>query len=129
MQVVRGVRVRQGDIAGLVKETEAGVKYLSFQGIPYAAPPVGDLRFKVRTGKARTNFPQIIYDLAGDTYFIFILFFGAFSGAERGQVMGTGRTEGLQGWPQLHASQGQQVQGKADLLDAHCAAKRLQTAG
>ncbi|XP_034237146.1 juvenile hormone esterase-like isoform X2 [Thrips palmi] len=45
-QVVRGVRVKQGDIAGLLRTTDNGFKYVSFRGIPYAAPPVGELRFK-----------------------------------------------------------------------------------
>ncbi|KAK3919038.1 Esterase FE4 [Frankliniella fusca] len=47
-QVVRGVRVAQGQLAGLAQATEAGFQYLAFQGIPYAEPPVGNLRFKLR---------------------------------------------------------------------------------
>ncbi|XP_049774677.1 esterase E4-like [Schistocerca cancellata] len=38
--------VRQGALRGKVATTHSGKKYYSFQGIPYAKPPVGPLRFK-----------------------------------------------------------------------------------
>ena len=41
------VRVTQGDLRGRRIITKSGLQYYSFQGIPYAAPPVGNLRFKV----------------------------------------------------------------------------------
>ena len=40
-------RIPQGELRGSVKSTVNGLKYYSFQGIPFAKPPVGDLRFKV----------------------------------------------------------------------------------
>lgn len=42
------VEVQQGKLKG-VENTSVlnGQKYYSFLGIPYAKPPVGDLRFKV----------------------------------------------------------------------------------
>nr|AJP62547.1 carboxylesterase [Oxya chinensis] len=38
--------VRQGALRGKVATTHTGKTYYSFQGIPYASPPVGPLRFK-----------------------------------------------------------------------------------
>nr|AHJ81319.1 carboxylesterase [Locusta migratoria] len=40
------VTVRQGALRGRVATTHCGKTYYSFQGIPYAKPPVGPLRFK-----------------------------------------------------------------------------------
>jgi len=41
------LRVTQGDLRGRKIITKSGLQYYSFQGIPYATPPVGNLRFKV----------------------------------------------------------------------------------
>lgn len=43
------VRVNCGILEGYVceNETDPGKTYFSFQGIPYAKPPLGELRFKV----------------------------------------------------------------------------------
>lgn len=41
------VQVSQGGLRGRKVATETGKTYYSFQGIPYAKPPVGALRFKV----------------------------------------------------------------------------------
>lgn len=41
------VRVSEGIVEGEIVENEYGSSYWSFKGIPYAAPPIGDLRFKV----------------------------------------------------------------------------------
>ncbi|XP_061714872.1 esterase FE4-like isoform X1 [Cydia pomonella] len=40
------VRVRDGVLEGQVLDNVLGGQYYSFKGIPYAAPPLGDLRFK-----------------------------------------------------------------------------------
>lgn len=40
------VTTRQGQLCGRLVTTPTGVLYHSFQGIPYAKPPVGDLRFR-----------------------------------------------------------------------------------
>ncbi|KAG9436182.1 esterase FE4 isoform X1 [Apis mellifera carnica] len=40
------VRVKQGELRGVVEETDYGDQYLAFRGIPYAKPPIGPLRFK-----------------------------------------------------------------------------------
>ncbi|KOB71341.1 Uncharacterized protein OBRU01_13925 [Operophtera brumata] len=40
------VTVKQGKIKGSVQKLLDGSPYLSFKGIPYAQPPVGDLRFR-----------------------------------------------------------------------------------
>jgi carboxylesterase type B len=43
------VIIEQGTLQGIHYKTQASNKpYVSFLGIPYAKPPVGDLRFKVR---------------------------------------------------------------------------------
>lgn len=43
------VIIEQGALQGLHYKTQLSNKsYVSFLGIPYAKPPVGDLRFKVR---------------------------------------------------------------------------------
>lgn len=41
------VGVKQGDLRGRKVSTKSGLHYCSFQGIPYAKPPVGNLRFQV----------------------------------------------------------------------------------
>lgn len=43
------VRVKQGELRGVVEETDYGDQYLAFRGIPYAKPPIGPLRFKVNS--------------------------------------------------------------------------------
>ncbi|KAK4880602.1 hypothetical protein RN001_008748 [Aquatica leii] len=40
------VKVRQGLLRGTIKETRNGRQFFAFQGIPYAEPPTGALRFK-----------------------------------------------------------------------------------
>lgn len=41
------VTIRQGVLRGAKVKTDSGFEYYEFLGIPYAKPPVGDLRFKV----------------------------------------------------------------------------------
>lgn len=41
------VEVREGKLLGVTKNDRNGNKFYGFQGIPYAKPPVGELRFKV----------------------------------------------------------------------------------
>lgn len=41
------IKVEQGELQGGEGITENGKKYFYFKGIPYAEPPIGDLRFKV----------------------------------------------------------------------------------
>ncbi|CAG4978421.1 unnamed protein product [Colias eurytheme] len=40
------VRVAEGELLGRLASTPSGRSYYSFQGIPYAKPPLGSLRFK-----------------------------------------------------------------------------------
>jgi hypothetical protein len=42
------VTIGQGTLVGKTMPSRQGNKIYAFQGIPYAAPPVGDLRFMVR---------------------------------------------------------------------------------
>ncbi|KYM80814.1 Esterase E4 [Atta colombica] len=40
------VTVKQGKLQGIFEENVLGSRYLSFKGIPFAAPPIHELRFK-----------------------------------------------------------------------------------
>lgn len=42
------VNISQGKLNGGVTETSNGRKYYEFLSIPFAKPPVGELRFKVK---------------------------------------------------------------------------------
>lgn len=41
------VTLDQGSLRGKTLKSRGGKQILTFRGIPYAAPPVGNLRFKV----------------------------------------------------------------------------------
>lgn len=45
------VRMSDGILEGeeVVNDYDSGRMFFSFKGVPYAEPPLGDLRFKVRT--------------------------------------------------------------------------------
>jgi carboxylesterase type B len=44
----RKVCIEQGELEGTTLTSRNGRTFAAFQGIPYAEPPVGNLRFKVR---------------------------------------------------------------------------------
>lgn len=41
------VQTRNGQVRGVIRRSIEGFGYCAFLGIPYAKPPVDDLRFKV----------------------------------------------------------------------------------
>ena len=43
------VQVHEGKLIGIVEECVHGGNYIAFRGIPYAKPPINELRFKVGT--------------------------------------------------------------------------------
>lgn len=43
------VEVEQGKLKGKVCKTSNNSEFFAFKGVPYAKPPVGDLRFSVST--------------------------------------------------------------------------------
>lgn len=51
MPNLRTVCISQGSLKGKLISSKFGYDYCSFQGIPYAKPPVGRLRFKVNSEK------------------------------------------------------------------------------
>lgn len=42
------IQIDQGFINGTVLKSRGGIPFHAFYGLPYAAPPVGSLRFEVR---------------------------------------------------------------------------------
>lgn len=44
------VQIKNGTLEGTVMKSRNGREFWAFRGIPYAKPPVGELRFEVRTG-------------------------------------------------------------------------------
>lgn len=41
------VNVTEGELSGIVEKGVYDDRYIAFRGIPYATPPIGDLRFQV----------------------------------------------------------------------------------
>ncbi|KPJ19673.1 Esterase FE4 [Papilio machaon] len=72
------VRVAQGALQGRIANAPSGKAYYSFQGIPYAKPPLGSLRFKapqppepwedVRDATAEGNVSAQLDRMAGHQY-------------------------------------------------------------
>lgn len=42
------ISIKEGKVKGIIKKNFDGGEFISFQGIPYAKSPLGNLRFKVR---------------------------------------------------------------------------------
>ncbi len=74
------INTHYGALSGLLGVSRGGVKYYRFCGIPYARPPVGDLRFQVITDfvellsiiKVYSNFEyQKFFQISG--YYSFLM--------------------------------------------------------
>ena len=46
-EIPPSVATKYGEIQGYYKRSTAGHKYMAFEGIPYALPPIGERRFNV----------------------------------------------------------------------------------
>ena len=55
------VQVKEGKIKGSLVENVEGGEYIAFRGIPYAEPPVGELRFKVKFLSQELSIPNYFY--------------------------------------------------------------------
>lgn len=49
------VKIEQGQLRGVAEKNLNGKSYFAFRGIPYAKPPLGNLRFKVIYDKTFIN--------------------------------------------------------------------------
>ena len=56
------VKIPLGLLQGTYLSSANGRKFAAFQGIPYADPPTGDLRFKV--SEPRTTLVPLLYEYA-----------------------------------------------------------------
>jgi carboxylesterase type B len=56
------VMVKQGALRGFHSVTRKGRKIVSFLRVPYAAPPIAELRFKVKEGSVPLH-EEILYQL------------------------------------------------------------------
>lgn len=45
------ILIRQGTLIGFEELSERGDQFVAFRGIPYAQPPINDLRFKVSVSR------------------------------------------------------------------------------
>lgn len=58
------VKLAKGKIRGQILKSRDGRPYYSYTGIPYAKPPIGDLRFKVIFIHSTVNVIIILFFLA-----------------------------------------------------------------
>lgn len=52
------IQTTSGPIKGLQQKTQFGYEYAEFRGVPYAKPPIGELRFKVSSDLQCSNIFQ-----------------------------------------------------------------------
>ena len=45
------IKTTAGRVSGITEKSFFGKEYLAYYGIPFAEPPIGNLRFKVSHGK------------------------------------------------------------------------------
>ncbi|XP_058827950.1 uncharacterized protein LOC131687876 [Topomyia yanbarensis] len=68
------VQVTQGKVRGITRTLPNGSQYSCFRGIPYAKPPVGELRFKSPVALEKFNVPIIDCASDGDVFIQFNMF-------------------------------------------------------
>lgn len=49
------IQLEQGKLKGKIKVASNNIHYYAFKGIPYAKPPIGELRFAVSTLENKTK--------------------------------------------------------------------------
>lgn len=53
------ITISEGKVQGTTLKSVLGQNYLAFKGIPYAQPPIGDLRFAVSRKTERSKFNKL----------------------------------------------------------------------
>ena len=56
LQPAPRIKIEQGTLEGTYLTSTNGRKFMAFQGIPYASPPVNKMRFKVLVNMYIKNF-------------------------------------------------------------------------
>lgn len=54
------VQIAKGSLKGQILKSRDGRPYYSFRGIPYAKPPIGELRFEVLNQSSNFNLTFIL---------------------------------------------------------------------
>lgn len=49
------IKIKQGELKGTLESLSSGGSFASFKGIPYAKPPIGNLRFGVIIFSTRSH--------------------------------------------------------------------------
>lgn len=76
------VRVNQGIVKGVIESLPDGRKFQRFSGIPYAKPPIGELRFRAPQKLMKFDSDEIDCTREGDQTFHYSGFTKKFIGSE-----------------------------------------------
>ncbi|XP_058123887.1 juvenile hormone esterase [Anopheles coustani] len=76
------VKVRQGTVSGVKEKLPNGNEFCAFRGIPYAKPPVGELRFRAPQPLERFPYPVLDCSVERDVCFSRNMFTQELEGTE-----------------------------------------------